>query len=311
MHKENIELWQHHHTFNTDKQAVEKRTLIVVIITFAMMIGEILFGWLSNSMALLADGWHMGTHAFAMSISLFAYIFARKFAADRRYSFGTWKMEILGAYSSAIVLALVGVYMVFSSIERIVHPQTILYNQALAVAIVGLLVNTACAMILDLKPEAHRHDHDHHHDHAHHHDLNLQSAYLHVVADALTSVLAIAALIGAKYFQFDVLDPLMGIVGAGLILHWSVSLLKETAGILLEREKATDVVQEIREHLEADGDTKVSDLHLLHVAQHKYACVVSLVTGTNCTTDEYKLRLQPVHELGHITIEINRCSYDA
>jgi cation diffusion facilitator family transporter len=310
MHHENIGLWQHGHIFNTGKQAVERRTLIVVVITLAMMAGEILFGWLSNSMALLADGWHMGTHAFALSISLLAYVFARRFAEDRSYSFGTWKMEVLGAYSSAIVLALVGVFMVFSSIERMIHPKAILHNQALAVAALGLLVNAACAVILDLKPEAHSHDHDDG-GHHHHHDLNLKSAYLHVLADAVTSVLAICALIGAKYFQLDALDPLMGIVGAALILQWSASLLKETAGILLERESNTEVIQEIRQHLEADGDTRISDLHLLRVAQHQYACIVSLVTGCGRTADEYKLRLQPVHELGHVTIEINRCGQDA
>ena len=209
MHNEQIELWQHHHIFNVDKKAIEKRTLIVVIITFVTMIAEILFGWISNSMALLADGWHMGTHAFALGISLIAYIMARKYAKDETFTFGTWKIEILGAYTSAIVLGIVGVIMIFSSIERIINPLNIHYNQALFVAILGLLVNLVCAIILNSGGHAHEHEHYHHEEHEHshhkhdHEDLNLKSAYLHVVADALTSVLAIAALLGAKYFNFN------------------------------------------------------------------------------------------------------------
>ncbi len=158
MHNEQIELWQHHHIFNVDKKAIEKRTLIVVIITFVTMIAEILFGWISNSMALLADGWHMGTHAFALGISLIAYITARKYAKDETFTFGTWKIEILGAYTSAIVLGIVGVIMIFSSVERIINPLNIHYNQALFVAILGLLVNLVCAIILNSGGHAHEHD---------------------------------------------------------------------------------------------------------------------------------------------------------
>ena len=240
MHDEQIDLWQHHHLFNVEKKSVEKSTLIVVIITFITMIAEILFGWISHSMALLADGWHMGTHAFALGISLIAYIMARKFAKDRSFTFETWKIEILGAYTSAIVLGIVGLIMIYSSIDRILHPLSIYYNQALLVAFIGLSVNVVCAVILDRGSSS---EHEHHHkeddctSHLHRHkDLNLKSAYLHVVADALTSVLAIAALLGAKYFNVIWLDPFMGIVGAGLILHWSSLLLKETGGILLQRE---------------------------------------------------------------------------
>ncbi len=229
MHDEQIELWQHHHVFNADKKSVEKSTLIVVVITFVTMIAEILFGWISHSMALLADGWHMGTHAFALGISLIAYVMARKFAKDRSFTFGTWKIEILGAYTSAIVLGLVGLIMIYSSINRILHPLNIYYNQALLVAVIGLTVNVVCAVILNSgghsHENAHHHEEDDHHAHSHHHeDLNLKSAYLHVVADALTSVLAIAALIGAKYFNFVWLDPFMGIVGAVLIIRWSYLL---------------------------------------------------------------------------------------
>ena len=313
MHKEHIELWQHQHIFNVDKKSIENRTLVVVIITFATMVTEILFGWISNSMALLADGWHMGTHAFALGISLIAYITARKYAKDETFTFGTWKIEILGAYTSAIVLGIVGVIMIFSSIERIINPLNIYYNQALLVAILGLLVNLVCAIILNSGGHAYEHEHYHHEEHEHsyhkhnHEDLNLKSAYLHVVADALTSVLAIAALLGAKYFNFNMLDPFMGIVGALLIIRWSFSLLKDTGGILLEREMDAPIVNEIKSEIESDGDSKISDLHIWKVAQNKYACIVSVVTGRNYRLEEYKQRLAPLPELVHVTIEMNLC----
>lgn len=313
MHNEQIELWQHHHIFNVDKKAIEKRTLIVVIITFVTMIAEILFGWISNSMALLADGWHMGTHAFALGISLIAYIAARKYAKDDAFTFGTWKIEILGAYTSAIVLGIVGVIMIYSSIERMIHPLNIYYNQALFVAILGLLVNLVCAIILNSGGHAHEHGlhhhgEDEHSDHKHEHeDLNLKSAYLHVVADAMTSVLAIVALLGAKYFNFIWLDPFMGIVGAGLIIRWSYLLLSDTGGILLEREVNDTIVNEIKSEIESDGDSKICDLHIWRVAQNKYACILSLVSARNYSAKEYKARLEKVHELAHVTIEISEC----
>jgi len=305
VHNEQIELWQHQHLFNVDKKAIERRTLIVVIITFVTMIAEILFGWIANSMALLADGWHMGTHAFALGVSLIAYIMARKYAKDETFTFGTWKIEILGAYTSAIVLGIVGVIMIFSSIERIINPLNIHYNQALFVAVLGLLVNIVCAVILN--SGGHSHEHEHSHQEHNHEDLNLKSAYLHVVADALTSVLAIAALLGAKYFQFNWLDPFIGIVGAGLIIRWSFLLLKDTGGILLEREMDDPIVNEIKNEIESDGDSKISDLHIWKVAQNKYACIVSLVTSKKYSIEEYKARLNKVHELAHVTIEINAC----
>jgi len=309
MHNENIELWQHHHVFNVEKKAVEKRTLAVVIITFVMMVAEILFGWLTNSMALFADGWHMGTHAFALGISLGAYILARKHARDNSYAFGAWKIEILGAYTSAIVLGLVGLFMIYSSVERLLHPLAIHYNQALGVAALGLLVNVVCAAILNTAKHSHDHPHPHdsHHDHHHDEDLNQKSAYMHVLADALTSVLAIIALTGAKYLNLIWLDPLMGIVGAGLILHWAARLLADTAKILLQKEMDSPITVKIRQVMEADGDTKVSDLHIWQIAQNRYACIVSVVTGKTYTPEDYKTRLKNVHELAHVTVEIYAC----
>ncbi len=309
MHHQHLESWQHQHTFNIEKTQTEKKTGIVVIITFAMMIAEIFFGWVTNSMALFADGWHMGTHAFALGISLIAYILARKYAHDSQFAFGTWKIEILGAYSSAIVLGMVGIMMIYASVERLIHPLPIQYNQALLVAMLGLIVNVVCAVILNSGGHAHAHEHHHDHGHERHEqeDLNLKSAYLHVIADAMTSVLAMIALLGAKYMGVSWLDALMGIVGAGLILHWAALLLKDTASILLDRDADTPLSQEIRAKLESDGDTEISDLHLWKVAQNKYACIVALVTSQKHALEEYRERLQDVHELAHITIEINHC----
>lgn len=312
MHHDNIEQWQHDHLFNVHKKSLEKSTFIVVIITLVTMAAEIIFGWISNSMALLADGWHMGTHAFALGISLMAYIAARKYAKDATFTFGTWKIEILGAYTSAIVLGLVGLIMIYSSIDRMIHPLNIHYNQALWVAVLGLSVNLVCAVILNKGGR----DHEPWHHHAeggdgtlndHHEDLNFKSAYLHVVADALTSVFAIAALLGAKYFNFVWLDPFMGIVGAGLIIRWAFVLLKETGYILLEREIENPIYGEIKNEIESDGDSKISDLHIWKVAQNKYACIVSVVTARNYSIEEYKKRLTTVHELAHVTLEVHEC----
>ncbi|HOI75534.1 MAG TPA: CDF family Co(II)/Ni(II) efflux transporter DmeF [Syntrophales bacterium] len=303
-------MWQHQHVFNVEKKTVEKQTLIVVIITLITMIAEIFFGWLTNSMALFADGWHMGTHAFALGLSLLAYVLARKYAQDDRFTFGAWKIEILGAYTSSILLGIVGLFMIYTSIERIINPLEIQYNQALLVAIIGLAVNIVCAVILNAEGHSHDHHQDEHKHSKHHHDhkdLNRQSAYLHILADALTSVLAIVALFGAKYFQLNWLDPFMGIVGAGLILRWTALLLKDSAKILLEREMDSPIKNEIIEEIESDGDTKISDLHIWQVAQNKYACIISLVMGRTYTIDDYKMRLKNIHEIAHVTIEIHQC----
>lgn len=353
MHTQRIEIWKHKHNFNLDKKGNENRTRIVVIITFLTMVAEIIFGWLTNSMALYADGWHMGTHAFALGITVLAYILARKYARDERFTFGTWKIEVLGAFSSAIVLGMVGILMVGSSVERLFSPLPIQFNEAILVTFLGLVINVICAVILnaggghthgfgehahDHSHEPHSHDgehshdehghhHDEHHDHSHHDhsghehghdekandtdaDLNLRSAYLHVFADAMTSVLALIALAGGKYFGFNWLDPFMGIVGAAMIFRWSVSLIKETSLILLDRQTNVALASKIKDSIEADHDTRVSDLHLWKVEQSRYACIVSLVTGTDCSLDDFKKRLNAFHELVHVTVEVNPCQYN-
>lgn len=312
MHLKRIDLWQHQHTFNIDKSKIEKRTLIVVIITFTMMIAEILFGLITNSMALLADGWHMGTHAFALGISFMAYIMARKNAQNVRFTFGTWKIEILGAYSSALVLGMVSIMMIYTSIERFIHPLSIHYNQALFVAIIGLIVNILCVSILNSgsirHPHNHHHKNDNTHSHKHHRDdLNLKSAYLHVIADALTSVFAIVVLLFAKLLAYNWLDPLMGIVGAILIARWAILLSKDSGSILLDHEKESPCSNEIKKHIESDGDSRISDLHLIKIADNKFACIVSIVTSKEYSIDDYKKRLSDIHELAHITVEVNEC----
>lgn len=311
MHLTEIQRWQHPHSFNQEKKSAERRTLFVVILTFSTMLVEIIAGWIYHSMALFADGWHMCTHASALSISLVAYILARKYKNDKRFSFGTWKIEILGAYTSAILLGLVGLFVLVISIERILHPMKISYNYALIVAVIGLAVNVLSALVLQSGHTDHHHhdDHTHHNDSHHHHkkDLNLQSAYLHVVADALTSVFAIIALLGAKYYHWNWLDPFVGIIGAFLIFRWTFMLITESSSILLDREMASPLIKEITQIIESDGDSKISDLHLWRVAQNKYACILSIVAKNPCSITEYKNKLKEIDELIHITIEIDYC----
>ncbi len=299
----NIEQWQHSHSFGKNKEQIEKKTLIVVLITFAMMIAEIAAGLLSNSMALFADGVHMGTHAFALGISFFAYILARKYSKNQKFVFGTWKIEILGAYTSALLLGVVAIMMTYSSIERIIRPKVIFYNEALIVAVIGLLVNLACAYILHSSTGHHEHEH-HASDHDHE-DLNLKSAYLHVIADALTSVFAIVALISAKYFNLQFLDPVMGIVGAFLIMRWSLSLLKDSSKILLDYNVNQPLANKIKEIIESDEETKITDLHLWKVADNSYSCIIALVSDNDQSIEDYKNRLHVLKELAHVTVEIN------
>jgi cation diffusion facilitator family transporter len=280
-------------------------------ITAAMMVVEIIAGWWFNSMALLADGWHMSSHAVAIGLSAFAYAAARRYARDPRFAFGTWKIEVLGGFTSAIFLLGVAAMMVFASVERIVSPQPIHYQEALIVATLGLVVNIVCAMILG---SAHDHQHrdehrdSHHHDH---HDLNLKSAYLHVIADAATSVLAIVALGGGWIYGWSWLDPVMGIVGAILVAVWAKNLLRETGKVLLDREMDHPIVGEIRETVEtapAKGNTRVADLHVWRVGKGSYSCALSVVTHDPALTPgQVREQLSRHKEIVHTTIEIHRC----
>lgn len=299
--------WSHSHAFNEENPLAQKNTARAAALTAVMMVVEVTGGYTFNSMALLADGWHMSSHALALGLSVLAYVFARRLANDTRFAFGTWKIEILAGYTSALLLVLVAGSMLFQSIERLLSPGPIYYDQAIALAFAGLLVNVACAWLLR---DGHGHSHDHHNhtNQGHHHqDLNLRSAYVHVVADAATSVLAIVALIGGKLWGARWLDPVMGIVGAALVAVWAYGLLRDSGRVLLDAEMNTPVVAEIREVIESSPiKAAISDLHVWLVGKGKFACIVGLVTQTDVSPDYYRNRLSIHEELVHITVEINK-----
>ena len=298
---------KHTHRFDEGNPLAEKNTLRVAILTAVMMVVEIAGGWYYNSMALLADGWHMSSHTVALGLSVFAYACARRFAHDPRFSFGTWKIEVLGGYTSAIFLVMVAGLMIFQSLERLITPSPIHYNQAIAIAIVGLLVNLVSAWLLK---DGHHHDHAHDHgEHAHHghHDLNLRSAYMHVLADAATSVLAIIALFGGKLWGITWLDPVMGLVGAVLVSVWAYGLLRDTGRVLLDAEMNVPVVAEIREVIAASPvQAQICDLHVWRVGKGKFACILSLATDNDASPEYFKQQLNIHEELVHISIEINK-----
>jgi cation diffusion facilitator family transporter len=305
---------KHSHRFDEGNPLAEKNTLRVAILTAVMMVVEIAGGWYYNSMALLADGWHMSSHTVALGLSVFAYACARRFAHDPRFSFGTWKIEVLGGYTSAIFLVMVAGLMIYQSVERLIVPSQIHYNQAISIVIVGLLVNLVSAWLLK---DGHHHHHDHgHHDHAHghddhahhgHHDLNLRSAYMHVLADAATSVLAIIALFGGKLWGISWLDPVMGLVGAVLVSVWAYSLLRDTGRVLLDAEMNVPVVAEIREVIAASPvKAQICDLHVWRVGKGKFACILSLATDNEVSPEYFKKQLNIHAELVHISIEINQ-----
>lgn len=293
----------------------ERKTRWAVLLTLIMMVAEIGGGWFYNSMALLADGWHMSSHALALGLSVVAYRAARHFARDHRFSFGTWKIEVLGGFSSALLLVGVAGLMLFESVARLLDPSPIHYQQAIGIALLGLLVNLACAWLL-------KDDHDHHHGHAHHHDhhqghdhdahphdhghqdLNLRAAYLHVLADAATSVLAIIALVGGMLWGADWLDPLMGIVGAVLVAVWARGLLRDTGRVLLDAEMDAPLVAEIREVIAELPDAEIRDLHVWRVGQVQYAAVLSLRMAVPVPAQAIRERLAIHEELVHLTIEI-------
>jgi cation diffusion facilitator family transporter len=317
MHSHDLAEWRHDHVFDTGNAAGERSTRVVMWITAAMMLVEIGAGWFYNSMALLADGLHMSSHAVAIGLSAYAYATARRHAQDPRYAFGTWKIEILGGFASAVFLLVIVALMLYGSVERLFRPEPIHYPEAMAIAVLGLVVNLVCALILG---KAHDHGHHHHqghdhghaHGHDHHHDLNLKSAYLHVVADAATSVAAIAALAGGWWLGWGWLDPVMGIVGAVIVAVWARGLIGETAKVLLDREMDAPVVDEIREVFAERGaasETLIADLHVWRVGRATYACALSLVTHDAQLTPQQVRDWLAVHEeIAHSTIEIHVCA---
>ena len=286
----------HEHVFLGERHDENaRRTLWVVALTAVMMVGEIVAGTIFNSMALLADGFHMATHAGALAVAAGAYAFAKRHARNRRFTFGTGKVGDLAGFASALMLAVVALGIGVESVVRLLNPQPVAFTQATLVAIVGLAVNIVSALLLS---GGHQHGHDHdHHDHAHqedgarHHDNNLRSAFVHVLADALTSVLAIAALLSGRYLGWVWLDPVMGIVGAVVIAVWSWNLIRDTAAVLLDTADP-HLETEVREHVEGGGDAQITDLHIWRVGPGAHAAIVS-VTG-NINSEMVRARLVPV-----------------
>ena len=298
------------HVFDQGNPAAERNTRWAVLLTVVVMVAEIIGGILFNSMALLADGWHMSSHALALGLSLLAYAAARRFARDGRFTFGTWKIEVLGGYTSALCLVAVAGLMLYHSVQRLFAPVAIHYDQAILLAALGLVVNLVCAFLLRDSPDHHhgheQHDHEHH-DHDHHQDLNLRSAYLHVLTDAATSVLAIVALTGGKFWGADWLDPVMGLVGAGLVGIWAFGLLRDTGRVLLDAEMDAPVVAEIVEVIEQGPvAAEIVDFHVWRVGRGKYACILSLLVEEQVEPEQFKERLSVHDELVHVTVEVNQ-----
>jgi len=326
MHTHSLDQWTHEHVFLGEAhEHNERRTWFVVALTFVMMVGEIIAGSLFGSMALLADGWHMATHAAALGISGTAYLFARKQARNSRFAFGTGKFGDLAAFSSAIILGMIAVQIAYESVLRLIHPVPIFYGEAIAVASLGLVVNLASAWLLrdshdhhhghgHAHDHGHEQDHEHHHhdDHHHHHhhgrDNNLRAAYVHVLADAATSVLAIAALVVAMASGWVWADPAVGIVGSLVIASWAFGLVRAAGAVLLDVSFDRKLQATIRARLQA-GDDRVTDLHLWQVGPGHCAAVISLVSHEPLPPAVYKERLRDLKGLSHVTVEVQRCPH--
>lgn len=310
MHEHQLNHWEHSHDFLHINRKGEARTKWVLLLTFTTMLVEIIAGMRFHSMALLADGWHMATHVLAFMIAVFAYRYSRIHEQDQTFAFSAAKVSVLGGFTSSIALAMVALMMMAEAAERLIAPQNIHFDEAILVAIAGLLVNLISALLLD---DHHDHEHDgsdhpeHHENHHHHHDHNLRAAYLHVLADALTSVLAIVALLAGKYYGWIWLDALMGIVGSLVILSWAWGLIKETSPVLLDQGIDGHYQQAIRDTLEEDGECRVSDLHVWRISPSHHAAIIVIVTPSPKSPHHYKRLLASFTHLDHITIEVNGC----
>ena len=298
-------IWNHEHSFGQDKkQSSETRTIIVILITASMMCIEIVAGLAYGSMALLADGLHMASHTAALSISAYAYYFARKRAHDRSFSFGTGKVNSLGGYTGAILLLIFALMMVYESIHRLLKPEDILYNQAILVAVIGLIVNGASMLILG-------HDEHHHHGHDHHgHDHNLRAAYLHVLADTLTSFLAIIALLAAKFYAWNWMDPIMGIIGAILITKWSIGLLKQSGNVLLDRQGPDHLVKSVEKVIKSmPSKPEIVDLHIWLIGPNIFSAAITVLANEEkCIGCLIKSEIKNISAIVHTTIEVHQCS---
>jgi cation diffusion facilitator family transporter len=312
MHSHSLENWTHDHNFLGAQHARnERRTWLVVWLTLGMMVAEIVGGSLFGSMALLADGWHMSTHAVAIGIAALAYRYARRHADNPRFAFGTGKFGELAAFTSAVVLGIVAIMVAYESVLRMADPTPIAYGEAIAIAALGLVVNLVSAWLLreDHDHHHHSHDHGHAHDHAHahqHRDNNLRAAYVHVLADAATSVMAIAALILARAFGWVWIDPVVGIVGSLVIASWAYGLIKSAGAVLIDVVPDSNVAEGIRSRLEVDGD-RISDLHLWQVGPGHYSAIVTIVTDHPQPPASYKASLGELKQLSHVTVEVDQC----
>jgi cation diffusion facilitator family transporter len=313
--------WEPSHDYRPLETTAERQAWRVAALTGLTMLVEIVAGYAFNSMALLADGWHMASHMLAIGLTALAYLLARRYANDPRFAFGTWKIEVLAGFASALLLVVVVTMLAFESLWRLWQPQTISFDMALWVAVAGLLVNLLSAWLLrDSHDHAHGSGDAHQHAAAHAHadhaapvpaagkDLNRHAAFIHVLADALTSVAAILALLGGMLLGWDWLDPLMGVIGAVIIAVWAKGLLIETGKVLLDREMDSPVVERVRSALAQEADTELADLHVWRVGRAQFACIVSVVTHGDGSADRYKARLAGLAELVHVTVEVNRCA---
>ncbi|HXN35889.1 MAG TPA: CDF family Co(II)/Ni(II) efflux transporter DmeF [Opitutaceae bacterium] len=307
MRPTDLDRYRQNHDHAPDRSAAEKSTRRVIALTAVMMVVEILAGWRFHSMALLADGWHMGTHVAAFLITAVAYAMGRRHRGNPSFSFGTGKFDVLGGYTSALILGVVAALMAAESVLRFFTPLHIDFNVSIAVGLVGLCVNVASALML-------KHDHGHGHAHGHghhghgkdHEDLNLKAAYIHVLADAATSVMAVSALAAGKYLGWVWMDPVMGIVGSGVVAQWSWGLLRDTSVILLDRTPQTDLEDEIRKAVETDGDAAIADLHIWQVGVGQFYAMVSIVARQPRTPEHYRKLFSEHEELLHVTVEVHR-----
>lgn len=312
MHSHSIDQWTHDHVFlGSGHQRHEQRTWLVVALTAVMMVGEITVGWFSGSMALLADGWHMATHAVALGIAALAYLFARRQAGNSRFTFGTGKFGDLAAFSGAIILAMIAVQVAYESVTRLAHPVPIAYAEAIAVAGVGLVVNLVSAWLLRDDHDHHHHGHSHANASAHgHHDNNLRAAYVHVLADAATSILAIFALTVAMVSNWAWADPAVGIIGSLVIANWAYGLIRASGAVLLDVNADESLEDVIRERIETKGD-RVTDLHLWQIGPGHHAAVISVISDNPLQPATYKRRLGGLRGLSHVTIEVEACPQHA
>jgi cation diffusion facilitator family transporter len=318
-HAHDLSRFRHRHDFGDAGAARREAALrVVVVLTFVTMVVELVVGAWSGSLALTADGWHMGTHAVALGGAVLAYRLSARAVRRGGYAFGGWKIEVLAGYTSALLLLAVALWLLFEGVQALRQPRAVNYLEAMAVAAIGLVVNLVSAWLLargaavheggHAPGHAHGHARGHSHGHAHHHgDHNFSAAYLHVLADAFTSVLAIVALAGGAWWGMAWLDPAAALLGAAVIAHWSIGILRSSASALVDASSDTQLAERVRSHIEADGDAKLSDLHVWQIGPQAWCAVVAVVADTPLSPLAYRERLRDISHLRHVTIEVHRC----